>query len=87
MRKLRYIIIGCFLVVGIRFFGGVYESDEFNENYFFIKNKPTWKWSFHSPRGLDDTPLSEMTEEDKEEQLLFDEYVKNRVLEISYPAW
>ncbi len=63
----------------IRLFCGVYVHDEFGEDVYFIKHKPTWKWRFYSPRGMSDLSINEMTIEQKNEQLLFDEFVGKRI--------
>lgn len=70
------------LIVLVRFFGGIYKDDEFQGKFFFIKNKPTWKWSFYSPRAMSDTSLDEMSEKKKNEQLMYDKYVPNRIWEF-----
>ncbi|AQY20977.1 hypothetical protein [Riemerella anatipestifer] len=79
-RKIKFLaIIGLVFCFVVRFFCGVYEHDEFAENYYFIKHKPTWKWRFYSPRGMSDLELNQMTNEQKYEQKMFDEYVENRI--------
>jgi hypothetical protein len=67
------------LFLVIRLFCGVYVHDEFGEDVYFIKHKPTWKWRFYSPRGMSDLSINEMTIEQKNEQLLFDEFVGKRI--------
>lgn len=57
----------------------MYEHDEFNENYYFVKHKPCWKWRFYSPRGMSDLTLEDMTKEEQYEQKMFDEYIGNRI--------
>lgn len=74
-----YIILLLILLFVGRFFSGVYEDDEFNEKYFFIKNSPTWKWYFYSPRGMSDQKLEEMTPDQQKEEQMFEKYVPNRL--------
>lgn len=64
--KSKYIVYTLvFSAIIVRFFCGVYVHDEFNEEHFFIKHKPTWKWKFYSPRGMSDLKFEEMTEKQK----------------------
>ena len=80
MKAKKNIIISCIICfcLGLRFFFGVYEDDEFGDDVYFIKYKPTWKWRFHSPRGMSDLNTNQMTDENKYEQMMFDEYLKGR---------
>lgn len=64
----------------VRLFTGVYIHDEFGEEHFFMKHRPTLKWSFHSPIGQSDLKFEELTTEDQKEQLLFDEFIRKRGL-------
>lgn len=86
MRKAVTVIFAIllFLVIG-RFYSGVYDDDEFNEKYFFIKNSPTWKWYFYSPRGMSDQTLQEMSEIERNEQLMYEKYIPNRVWSFPLP--
>lgn len=63
-------------------FTGVYKDDEFNEKYFFIKNLPTWKWYFYSPRYSSDLRLENMSEIERYEQEMYDQYVSSKLLSI-----
>ena len=76
------LILFIIIVAGIiiRLFAGVYIHDEFGEKHFFIKHRPIWKWSFHSPAGLSDLRIEELTSNDQKEQLLFDEFIRKRGL-------
>ena len=79
-RKIKFlVIINLVLCFAVRFFCGVFEHDEFDEDIYFIKYKPTWKWRFYSPRGMSDLELNQMTNEQKYEQKMFDKYVGNRI--------
>lgn len=77
-----FVLILLVLIILVRLFGGIYKDDEFQGKFFFIKNKPTWKWSFYSPRAMSDTALDEMSEKKKNEQLMYDKYVPNRIWEF-----
>jgi hypothetical protein len=82
--KMRTIRITLFIIIvagiGIRLFAGAYIHDEFGETHFFIKHRPTWKWSFRSPVGQSDLKFEDLTPDDQKEQLLFDEFVRKRSL-------
>lgn len=82
-RKLISIIASLALIILIRLFSGIYEDDEFNTKYIFIKNNPTWKWYFYSPRGMSDLSLEQMTEEQRNEQVMFEKFVSKKI--ISFP--
>jgi len=73
------LVIGLLLCITIRFFCGVFEHDEFGDDVYFIKHKPTWKWRFRSPQGMSDLKIDQMTPAQQEEQLLFDEFVGGRI--------
>ena len=74
-----FLIVGLLLCLTVRLFCGVFEHDEFGDDVYFIKYRPTWKWRFYSPRGMSDLELNQMTIEQKNEQLLFDEFVGKRI--------
>ena len=74
-----FLIVGLLLCLKVRLFSGVFEHDEFGDDVYFIKFRSTWKWRFYSPRGMSDLELKQMTIEQKNEQLLFDEFVGNRI--------
>lgn len=82
--KMRTIGITLVIIIAtgiiIRLFAGTYIHDEFGEKHFFIKHRPTWKWSFHSPIGQTDLKFENLTFDDQKEQLLFDEFIKKRGL-------
>ncbi|SHJ03669.1 hypothetical protein [Flavobacterium terrae] len=73
------LVIGLLLCITIRLFCGVFEHDEFGDDVYFIKHKPTWKWRFKSPQGKSDLKIDQMTPAQQEEQILFDEFVGNRI--------
>lgn len=73
-----FIII--FAGIFIRLFAGVYIHDEFGETHFFIKHRPIWKWIFRSPVGLSDLKIEDLTKDDQKEQILFDEFIRERGL-------
>ncbi len=79
MKKIFFIIFVVVIVVNCRLWLGVYEHDEFpGEGGLFYKHRPTLKWQFYSPRGMSDLKLEEMTPEKRKEQLLFNEFVRDR---------
>jgi hypothetical protein len=75
---LSFIVIVSGIIV--RLFAGKYIHDEFGETHLFIKHRPIWKWSFHSPIGRSDLSLKDLSYEDQKEQLLFDEFIRERGL-------
>lgn len=81
-KQMGFLIFLLVLIVLVRLFGGIFKDDEFQGKFFFIKNKPTWKWSFYSPRAMSDASLDEMSEKKKNEQLMYDKYVPNRIWEF-----
>ncbi|WP_395074152.1 hypothetical protein [Flavobacterium sp.] len=86
MVKKKKIVFSIIIVLIIlKLFGGIYEDDEFEEKYFFIKNKPSFKTYFYSPRGMSDMTIEQMSENQKKEQILYDEFVFSRLL--SFQIW
>jgi len=77
-KNIVIITILILLSIGFRLKIGMYEDDEFAENYLFVKYRLTWKWKFYSPRGMSDMTLDEMSKEKRQEQILFDEFVLKR---------
>jgi hypothetical protein len=75
VKKLSSILVIVILVVIGKFWIGVFEHDEFYYNDVFIKHRAIWKTYFYSPRGMSDLKLSEMTQEEQTEQILFDQFV------------
>lgn len=76
--KTLFIIILAGIV--IRLFAGVYIHDEFGETHFFLKHRPIWKWSFYSPVGQSDLKFEYLNNDDQKEQILFDEFIRERGL-------
>jgi hypothetical protein len=77
------ISIGIFIfaiVLTIRLFCGVYIHDEFLERHFFIKHRPSWKWTFYSPLGMSDKKIEQLSEENQAEQKYFNEFVRDQGL-------
>lgn len=75
--------IGIFIfaiVLTIRLFCGVYLHDEYPEEYFFVKHRPTWKWRFYSPIGMSDRRIEELSKERQIEQQYFNEFVTDQGL-------
>jgi hypothetical protein len=78
--KKKIIIIISLLPISLvtRLWTGVYHHDEFAETHFFIKHRPIWKWTFYSPIGMSDYQLNDLTEEQRTEQLLFEEFISSK---------
>lgn len=77
------IFIGIFIFTGvliIRLFSGIYIHDEFAEKHFFMKHRPSWKWTFYSPIGMSDNKIEKLSKENKIEQKYFNEFVRDQGL-------
>lgn len=74
-RKLGVIGLITGILIVLKFWIAIYEDGEFDDKYFLIKHRPIWKTFFHSPSGMSDLKLSEMSEERQKEQLLYDEFI------------
>ncbi|WP_353778686.1 hypothetical protein [Winogradskyella sp. 3972H.M.0a.05] len=74
-RKIRILILVTIILILLKFWVGIYIHDEFGGKHLFIKHRPIWKTFFYSPRGMSDLKLSEMSLEEQNEQILFDEFI------------
>jgi hypothetical protein len=74
-RKSILLLFIAAVVIGIRFYTGVYIHDEFGSKHFFIKHRPIWKWTFYSPIGMSDKNINDLSDTEKLEQKLFDEFI------------
>nr|WP_294787990.1 hypothetical protein [uncultured Flavobacterium sp.] len=81
-KKISVFIFISAIVLTIRLFCGVYVHDEFAEKHFFVKHRPTWKWSFYSPIGMSDLKMQDLTQEQQIEQQYFNEFVKDQGLSL-----
>ncbi len=81
MRKKLFLGISIALITLLtRLYCGVYVHDEFAEENFFIKHRPTWKWKFYSPIGQSDLKLQDLIPEKQSEQKYFNEFVRDQGL-------
>ncbi|MET3026238.1 hypothetical protein ABXT06_06150 [Flavobacterium sp. UW10123] len=78
--KRKTVIFILIIVVAVRLFCGVYAHDEFGGTNFFIKHRPTWKWSFYSPFGMSDKKMEDLSKEEQIEQKYFNEFVLDQGL-------
>ena len=76
VRKIIYVLLFIFMYL----FSGIYEDDEFNEKYFFIKKCPTYKWYFYSSRNASDMKIEDMDDKQKYEQKMYDQYVSDKLI-------
>lgn len=76
VRKIIYVLLFIFIYL----FSGIYEDDEFNERYFFIKTSPTYKWYFYSFRNAGDMKIEDMDNKQKYEQKMYDQYVSDKLI-------
>lgn len=84
-KKKKNIFLLLLVLIIVKLFIGIFEDDEFNERYLFIKHKPTFKTYFYSPRGMSDKDSNQMNENEKKEQNMYDEYVSKRL--FSFPIF
>jgi hypothetical protein len=78
MKKILLIIIPLVLGILIRLWFGIYHHDEYAETHLFFKHRPTLKWTFYSPIGMSNLELDDLDEEERREQLLFEEFVSSK---------
>ncbi|WP_316634420.1 hypothetical protein [uncultured Flavobacterium sp.] len=74
-KKILWGVFAFAAVLSIRLFCGVYVHDKFAERHFFIKYRPTWKWTFYSPIGISNKKIEELSKEDQIEQKYFNEFI------------
>ncbi len=81
-RGMKKTVIGSTLlgIIGLltRLWVGVYHHDEYAETHIFIKHRPIWQWTFYSPIGMSNHQLDDLTEEQRKEQLLFEEFISSK---------
>ncbi len=79
----KKIILGIFIfatLLIVRLFCGVYIHNEFAGKHFFIKHRPTLKWTFYSPIGMSDKKIEELSKEEQIDQKYFNEFVLDQGL-------
>jgi hypothetical protein len=59
-------------------FCGISRDSEFYEPTIFVKHRPTIKIHFYTPTGESDMTLSDLSEEGKKEELLYQEFIVNQ---------
>jgi len=79
-KKFSIVLFVSALFLIIVLFCGVYKHDEFAEKHFFIKHRPTLKWTFYSPLGMSDMKIEELSNEKQIEQIYFNEFVLDQGL-------
>ncbi|MBB6612074.1 hypothetical protein H7F15_13575 [Pontibacter sp. Tf4] len=78
MKKILFIIITLVLGILIRLWFGIYHHDEYAETHLFFKHRPILKWTFYSPIGMSNLELDDLNEEERREELLFEEFVTSK---------
>ncbi|WP_300569264.1 hypothetical protein [Flavobacterium sp.] len=71
--------IGIFIIaftILIRLFFGIYVDDEFGDENLFLKHRPIWKWKFHSPIGMSDLKIEDLTKEKQMEEKYYKEFIR-----------
>lgn len=66
------------VTLSCRLFLGVYQHDEFTEEYLFIKHRPVWQWYFRTPIGMSDLTLDDLSEDRQWEEMRYDEFIRQR---------
>jgi hypothetical protein len=74
-------IVLAVLLSGTLLFGclrlGVYQDREFNDYYFFVKHKASIHFYFHAPVGESDRRLIDLSESDRQAEVLYREFVED----------
>ena len=70
-----YVLFGLVFFILTWLFTGVYQDAEFNEIHVFTKYRPTFKVNFHSPIGMEDLNVDDLSAEHKKEELAFQKFV------------
>ena len=83
-KKKSIFTILCVLGVLFWLFTGVYKDSEFGDKYWFIKHKPTWQFYF-TANEEDGLRFDTLTPEQQEDFNIFQEYYKNKVLQVYIP--
>lgn len=77
---IKKIIAIIFIAVNVFLWCGVYEDDEFSDNWLFFKVRPCPQWYFHSPVGMGDYDSSRALAFSKEK--MFDEFMFQQYFEV-----
>lgn len=80
--KGRSAVIVAFLLLAIfiKFNVGYYEFNSPPQNELFVKTTPVWKSIFYSPLNKENKTYSELTEQEKYEQKMFESYAYEHLL-------
>ena len=57
-------------------FLGIYRDREFRDKHLFIKHRPTFKFNFFAPLGESDHTLNDLNPEQRNEEIMYQEYVE-----------
>ena len=71
-------VFGVISLVTAFLFCGIARDPEFYEPTIFVKYRPTLKVHFYTPIGESDMTLSDLTEDKKREEMLYQEFVENQ---------
>lgn len=80
MRRKLWKYLAAVLPVGLLagwLFLGVYKDREFGGHHLFIKNRPTFKFSFYAPLGESDYTLNDLDPERAHEEIMYRQYVED----------
>ncbi len=77
----NYLKLGLFLLIISWLFVGFYRNEEPKDNlYIFLKHKPSLKLFFHTPIGMQDLNISDLSPENQLEQKKYNEFIiKSRI--------
>lgn len=70
-----YLLFGTVFIILTWLFVGVFRDDEFYEPDIFLKYRPTFKIIFHSPVGMQDIQLHELSPDNRAEEIAFRDFV------------
>ena len=77
-RRRGKILLGVLPVVLLAgwLFLGVFKEREFGGHRLFVKNRPTFKFSFYAPLGESDYTLNDLDPERAHEEVMYRQYVE-----------
>ena len=75
LSRVLFLLIGLITLVITILFCGISRDDEFYEHTIFVKHRPTIKLYFYTPIGQSDLNLTDLTEDKKREELMYQEFI------------
>jgi hypothetical protein len=78
LTRALYLGLGLLTLLTTILFCGISRDSEFYEPTIFVKHRPTFKIHFYTPTAESDMTLSDLSEEGKKEELLYQEFVEGQ---------